>query len=386
MSAETSPIRPDVPPAGRTHDDDPRLACAARQPLPTEASAREFVRLLRPRGLGSQAPRDLTSAVLMRFPAGTSPAEVERVARATALLARAGVPVPRTYAVAAEAGWIVQEDLGDLTLAAAVASAAGVSATVTSAAGDAPQLDVGAAYDEALALLADIAPLSLDTSPTPALGAARLRDELTLFVRTALPHLDAGRPTAGALHLPPPLAPTLASALAPTAAPPAGDTPAPPSVDRALARSLDAELDRLVGDCAARPTETCHRDYHARNLLLAGRVRIIDHQDALRGPRGYDRASLAYDPYVDLPDERRDTLAGRPDDLWPVAVQRLCKAIGTYASKGDAWREWIAPAARQARRLLLVHDVPGHGGGCKGIEAGVLADALARLAAAEPAA
>jgi hypothetical protein len=102
----------------------------------------------------------------------------------------------------------------------------------------------------------------------------------------------------------------------------------------------------------------CHRDYHARNLMWhGGRLRVIDHQDALPGPAAYDAVSVAYDPYVELADALRDQLAQQgcgcePAELAPVAVQRLCKAIGTYASKGGAWQRWIPPAARQARRLL----------------------------------
>jgi hypothetical protein len=79
---------------------------------------------------------------------------------------------------------------------------------------------------------------------------------------------------------------------------------------------------------------------------------VIDHQDALPGPAVYDRVSLAYDPYVALDDATRDALAGEGPDVAPVAVQRLVKAIGTYAGKGGGWTRWIAPAARQARRLL----------------------------------
>ena len=79
---------------------------------------------------------------------------------------------------------------------------------------------------------------------------------------------------------------------------------------------LAGDLARLVTRCAASETALCHRDYHARNLLLqAGRVRVIDHQDALPGPAVYDRVSLAYDPYVALDDATRDALAGEHPDV-----------------------------------------------------------------------
>ena len=76
------------------------------------------------------------------------------------------------------------------------------------------------------------------------------------------------------------------------------------------------------------------------------------HQDAMPGPAGYDRASLAYDPYVDLPDDIRDRIAGTSPHVAEVAVQRLAKAIGTFADKGGAWLTYIGPAAGQARRLI----------------------------------
>lgn len=270
--------------------DDKPLACDESHWLPSEASTRRYARLTRLHRY------DLASAVVMLFPRGTPPAEVERVERSTRLLGQAGVPVPAVYDSDARRGWILQEDLGDVSLATALE------------AGQAPQ----PLYEEALAILPRVAALrALDTSPRPALDAERLRRELELFATSALA-LD-GAPGAG----------------------------------------LAADLARLVDACGASPVVLCHRDYHARNLMLhGGRVRVIDHQDALPGPAAYDAVSLAYDPYVDLPDALRDRLAGAPPDRAAVAVQRLCKAIGTYASKGGAWRRWIPPAARQARRLL----------------------------------
>lgn len=265
------------------------------------------------RPTGGWAP----TAVAMIFSSRTPPAEVERVAASTRQLARAGVPVPELYAVDAERRLIVQEDVGDVALADA--KAAGV--------------DLRAAYAEALSILTKVEAAQVDTSPRPPLDAVRMRRELDLFASVAVP--GAG-----------------------------------PELERDLAA--------VVETCAALPVVLCHRDYHARNLFVHdGRVRVIDHQDAMPGPAPYDRVSLAYDPYVELADATRDViaatartgLADREHDAdaevpstdaavaW-VAVQRLAKAIGTFTHKGAKWTGSIRPAARQARRLIAAHELP----------------------------
>ena len=263
--------------------------CQRIEWLPTEASGRRYARLHRPVGL--QAP----TAVLMLFPPRTRPGEVERVARATHLLGELGVPVPAVHRVEAQHGWILQEDLGDLTLAGAREEGR----------------QVAPYYSAAVNLLPRLEPARLDTSPRPPLDEKRLTAELEHFARTAL-------------SLP--------------------EGPGP---------ELAAEFQKLVERCTSVPVVLCHRDYHSRNLLVQGdQLRVVDHQDALPGPRGYDRVSLAYDPYVDLPDPIRDRIAGEGDELAALAVQRLAKAIGTFAEKGGAWIDSITPAAQQARRLL----------------------------------
>jgi len=266
-----------------------RLACDDVTWLPTEASGRRYARLLRPKH------HDVASAVLMAFPRGTPPEEVTRVLDATHALAAQQVPVPAVYASEPGERWILQEDLGDISLA------------------DARQQSrpLAECYSEAVALLRRFGERSLASSPRPALDAQRLRAELDHFARHAL-GLSEGPGT-----------------------------------------GLAAEFDQIVERVAALPQVLCHRDYHSRNLMLHdGRLRVIDHQDAMLGPAPYDRASLAYDPYVELPDAVRDRVAGGAEGTGVVAVQRLVKACGTYAEKGDAWSRFLRPAAAQARRLM----------------------------------
>jgi hypothetical protein len=262
--------------------------------LPTEASGRRYARLHGPPGL------EVPTAVFMQFPRGAQTAEIERVARATELLGQAGLPVPEIYESRPESGWILQEDLGDLTFAAAREQGR----------------NIAGAYSEAVALLSHIETLQLETSPRPPLDERRLMTELLQFVTLGL------------------------------------------KLPEGPGASLKEDLNRIVQSCCQVPVALCHRDYHSRNLMLhEDRVRVIDHQDAMPGPANYDRVSLAYDPYVELPDEIRDRIAGTSNSVGEVALQRLAKAIGTFADKGATWSAFIAPAARQARRLIAKHDI-----------------------------
>ncbi|MEM7244890.1 MAG: phosphotransferase [Acidobacteriota bacterium] len=118
-----------------------------------------------------------------------------------------------------------------------------------------------------------------------------------------------------------------------------------------------------------RPMVLCHRDYHARNLMIppGEPLAVIDFQDTRRGPRSYDLVSLVFDPYVELPDDLVEELLerGRPADtdatswrreLALVAGQRLIKAAGSYAYLAgcgrDRYLRWYAPALERARTHL----------------------------------
>jgi N-acetylmuramate 1-kinase len=73
--------------------------------------------------------------------------------------------------------------------------------------------------------------------------------------------------------------------------------------ERAL---LAASFDFLIVEALAQPTVFVHRDYHSRNLMVleADNPGVIDFQDALAGPCGYDLASLLKDCYIDWPRAR----------------------------------------------------------------------------------
>ena len=88
-------------------------------------------------------------------------------------------------------------------------------------------------------------------------------------------------------------------------------------------RAFLTECFRTISErIAALPRAFTHRDYHSRNLMLhAGRLVMIDFQDALWGPLQYDLASLLRDSYIDVGDTLREELIAR-------YVQRYGRATG----------------------------------------------------------
>ena len=62
----------------------------------------------------------------------------------------------------------------------------------------------------------------------------------------------------------------------------------------------------LIREALAQPQVFVHRDYHSRNLMVLeeGNPGVLDFQDALRGPIGYDLVSLLKDCYISWPRER----------------------------------------------------------------------------------
>ncbi len=109
---------------------------------------------------------------------------------------------------------------------------------------------------------------------------------------------------------------------------------------RAIDRErLRAGLYHLV-DAVGCENTFAHRDFHSRNLLVVNnRIALVDFQDSLLAPRGYDLVSLAFDSYLDLGALRGGlfpNFAASGDDqtlrqLRLTALQRNVKALGTFA-------------------------------------------------------
>jgi aminoglycoside/choline kinase family phosphotransferase len=62
----------------------------------------------------------------------------------------------------------------------------------------------------------------------------------------------------------------------------------------------------LIVEALAQPAVFVHRDFHSRNLMVVKdrNPGVLDFQDALRGPIGYDLVSLLKDCYISWPRER----------------------------------------------------------------------------------
>ncbi len=114
------------------------------------------------------------------------------------------------------------------------------------------------------------------------------------------------------------------------------------------------EWTQLARRIAKRERVLCHRDYHARNVLISNnQLYWIDFQDARMGPHSYDVVSLLRDSYVKITPESRESLMKhyfaamcekrserqKPEWSWEefvtecseVGLQRNVKALGSFA-------------------------------------------------------
>lgn len=80
---------------------------------------------------------------------------------------------------------------------------------------------------------------------------------------------------------------------------------------------LQRTFDFLTQECLKQPQVPMHRDYHCRNLMVTpdgcdssilARLAVIDYQDMVMGPLGYDVASLVFDCYTRLEDDYRERI------------------------------------------------------------------------------
>ena len=243
--------------------------------------------------------RDSGTLIVMDAPPATE--DVRPYLRVTSLLEPLGIHVPHVYEADVARGFVLLEDLGSTHYLAQL----GVG-------GDPQKL-----YADALQALAEMqlrgAAAAAELSPYDRAPLARelaLMPEWFLDRHLALELTGAERET------------------------------------------IVATFEFLIGEALSQPEVFVHRDYHSRNLMVVGERNpgVLDFQDALRGPIGYDLVSLLKDCYISWPRERvvewvngyRSLLQSRGGRVggspaqflrWfdLIGVQRHIKVLGIFA-------------------------------------------------------
>jgi N-acetylmuramate 1-kinase len=145
------------------------------------------------------------------------------------------------------------------------------------------------------------------------------------------------------------------------------------------AEAIKHDLQNIAAELSARPRSLTHRDYHGMNLMVdhRGALRIIDHQDARMGPVTYDLVPLLLERRLQPVDEawveehRMFFLSARaklglpeiePEELRNefhlMTVQRQLKAIGTFSyqtavvGRGAFYEKYIAPSIATVLRAM----------------------------------
>jgi N-acetylmuramate 1-kinase len=312
--------------------DDPRLNALRQwlgrvggidaqrvEPASADASFRRYFRAWR---------NDGASLIVMDAPPDKE--DLATFLRITQLLASCGVHVPAVHAADITLGFAALEDLGARHMLTALNEGA----------------DVAVLYDQALAALVQLQ-LAGDAASRqlPAYDRAVLWREMQLLPEWyCARHLDL-------------------------------------TLNTAEQRLLDNTFELLVAEALTQPQVFVHRDYHSRNLMVLAQNSpgVIDFQDALRGPVGYDLASILKDCYVAWPRARVEAwvlqfrlrlldggahgrvLAGASDAQFlrwfdMIGLQRHLKVLGIFARL--CWRDGkTGYLADLPRTLDYVRDV-----------------------------
>jgi N-acetylmuramate 1-kinase len=267
-----------------------RLSPRLIEPASSDASFRRYFRVFHEGG----------THIVMDAPPGRE--DVRPYLNITVMLETAGVHVPRVYEWDAARGLVLLEDLGTQQYLPALQNGA-----------DADRL-----YRDALEALAMIQVRGRESAfELPAYDREVLVREMAL-----MPEWFCGR------HL-------------------------QMELTRAQGEMISAAFEFLVAEALAQPQVFVHRDYHSRNLMITPERNpgIIDFQDALRGPVGYDLVSLLKDCYISWPrarvkawvreyrlmmHERASHSAGANDTqmlYWfdVIGIQRHLKVLGIFA-------------------------------------------------------
>jgi aminoglycoside/choline kinase family phosphotransferase len=223
--------------------------------------------------------------IVMDAPPGKE--DIAPYLKVSALLEQAGAHVPHVHASDLRRGFIVMEDLGNIQYLSVLKAGRGVDKL----------------YGDALTTLANIQVRGLKASQQLApYDREPLERELNL-----MPEWFLGK------HLRLELTPE----------------------ERAL---LTVTFEFLINEALLQPQVFVHRDFHSRNLMLLpqasmdrGGPGVIDFQDALRGPIGYDLVSLLKDCYISWSRERVER--------WVKGYRRVLGNLG--ANVGDSEYQFL---------------------------------------------
>jgi aminoglycoside/choline kinase family phosphotransferase len=230
------------------------------------------------------APR-ADSLIVMDAPPGKE--DIAPYLKISSLLEQAGAHVPHVHASDVRRGFVAMEDLGNLQYLSVLKAGRGVDKL----------------YGDALTTLANIQVRGLPASKQlPPYDRQPLERELNLMPEWFLiKHLG--------LELTP--------------------------EERAL---LTVTFEFLINEALLQPQVFVHRDYHSRNLMVlppavekGGGPGVIDFQDALRGPIGYDLVSLLKDCYISWSRERVER--------WVRGYRRVLGNLG--ANVGDSEYQFL---------------------------------------------
>jgi aminoglycoside/choline kinase family phosphotransferase len=287
-----------------------------REPLAGDASNRRYFRVRFSEG-------DLIPAVLMQKNAGEGFKKSEEAVSGGGagppgdpfiLIARfllsKGIPVPSLYHVRESGELILQEDLGDHTLAGRLSGSPEESETLT---------------EKVLLLLVSLQKISWEEE-LPWLSGRRFSRDL---IRWEFEHfVEYG--LAGATE----------SALA------------------GIRKAFDHESELLARESSP---VLVHRDYHSRNIMVRedGSLGLIDFQDLLLGSPFYDLASFLFDAYRSLPMEEVRRWLARYREL-AVEEGVLPGSLSLEQASASLFRHAFQRNLKACGRFFYIADVKGN--------------------------
>lgn len=295
--------------------------------LTPDASTRKYYRV-------ADVARPAQTYIISLYPAPFAPQDNSYL-DVTRLFEQAALPVPKVIDVAGEEGIILQEDLGDTSLAKWLAEANDHAAD-----------EMLNRAIELIARIQAVTPLAYDmnsVSSRLAFDEDKLAWELNYFFAH---YFGSYRQQV---------------------------------LGEEEAAAIKRDLQTIAAELAARPRVLTHRDYHAMNLMVdaRGELRVIDHQDARMGPATYDLVPLLVERRLQPPDEswveaKQDYFQqmrvrhGLPMidseelrfEFHLMTIQRQLKATGTFSYQSavvgryEVYEKYIAPAVATVLRAM----------------------------------